>query len=215
MDALDYHLAHQYAERYSSPEDALLAEVAAYTAAHHPKAHMLSGHLQGAFLAMMSRLIRPRRVLDIGTFTGYSALCLATGLSNDGLLHTVELREEDAAVARGFFEKKDVKNIILHVGEALDIVGRLDETWDMVFVDADKVSYRRYFELVMPRLRPGGVIFVDNVLFYGQVLAEPVRGKNAKAIQEFNDFVRDYPGIERVLLPLRDGLFLIRKEEHS
>lgn len=211
-DDIDYLKAHEYAGRYTSPDDTLLEEVAAYTQATHPKAHMLSGHLQGRFLSMMSHLVRPRRILEIGTFTGYSALCLAEGLTDDGVLHTVELRPEDAATAQRFFEKKSKKNIQLHVGEALKIIGELEETWDLVFIDADKVSYTAYFNAVLPRLRPGGVIFVDNVLFHGQVLADEIRGKNAKAIQEFNDFVRDCPAVERVLLPIRDGLFLLRKK---
>jgi caffeoyl-CoA O-methyltransferase len=212
-DDIDFEKAHAYAERYSSPEPELLQEITHFTQTNHPKAHMLSGHLQGRFLAMMSKLMRPRRVLDIGTFTGYSALSLAEGLAEDGTLHTVELREQDAAVARSFFEKSSVKGIILHIGEAREIIGGLDETWDIVFIDADKVSYRVYFNLVLPKLRPGGVIFVDNVLFHGQVLADEIKGKNAKAIQEFNDFVRSCPDVERVLLPLRDGLFLLRKKD--
>ncbi|RYY83683.1 MAG: O-methyltransferase [Chitinophagaceae bacterium] len=210
-DDINYEKAHDYAERYTSPEDELLAEVAAYTVANHPHAHMLSGHLQGRFLAMMSKLIGPRRILEIGTFTGYSALCLAEGLIEGGELHTLELRADDAATAQRFFEKKSVKNIRIHVGEALKIIGDLDEIWDIVFIDADKVSYTAYFNAVLPKLRPGGVIFADNVLFHGQVLEEEIKGKNAKAIQEFNDFVRGCPEVERVLLPLRDGLFLLRK----
>ena len=212
-DDINYEKAHDYADRYTSPDDALLEEVAAYTEAHHPHAHMLSGHLQGRFLAMMSKLLRPRRILEIGTFTGYSALCLAEGLAEDGELHTVELRAGDAATAQRFFEKKAVKNIHLHIGEALNIIGGLDETWDLVFIDADKVSYTAYFNAVLPKMRPGGVIFADNVLFHGQVLADEIKGKNAKAIQEFNDFVRACPDVERVLLPIRDGLFLLRKKD--
>ncbi|GAA4337018.1 O-methyltransferase [Flaviaesturariibacter amylovorans] len=208
---IDYDKAHAYAERFSTPDDELLQEVIAYTAAHHPKAHMLSGHLQGRFLRMLSHMIRPRRVLELGTFTGYSALCLAEGLTHDGELHTVELRPDDAAVAQGFFKKKNVKGIISHIGEAFEIIGELRESWDLVFIDADKVNYTAYFKALLPQVRPGGFILADNTLFHGQVLTDDIRGKNAKAIQEFNDFVRDCPEVEQVLLPVRDGLTLIRK----
>lgn len=204
--------AQLYAENYTSPEDALLREVAQFTYDHHPKAHMLSGHLQGKLLEMVSCMIRPRRVLEIGTFTGYSALCLAKGLQEDGVLHTIEVRKEDADRAQGFFDRSQYsQKIILHVGEALSIIDELDETWDLVFIDADKAGYIDYFKTVLPKLRQNGFIFVDNVLFHGQVLSEPVKGKNAKAIQAFNDFVQQRTDVETVLLPVRDGILLIRK----
>lgn len=204
--------AQQYAERYTSPEDDLLREVAEFTYANHPHAHMLSGHLQGKFLEMMSCMIRPRRVLEIGTFTGYSALCLAKGLAEEGVLHTIELRKEDANRAQAYFNRSQYRQkIILHVGEALPIIDELDETWDLVFIDADKEGYIDYFKIVLPKLRSNGFIFVDNVLFHGQVLSEPVKGKNAKAIQAFNDFVQGRTDVETVLLPVRDGILLIRK----
>ena len=204
--------AQQYAEKYSSPEDDLLREVAEYTYAHHPKAHMLSGHLQGKFLEMVSCMIQPKRVLEIGTFTGYSALCLAKGLAEEGILHTIELRKEDAGRAKAYFDRSKLgQKIILHIGQALDIIDELDETWDLVFIDADKEGYIDYFNRVLPKLRQNGFIFVDNVLFHGQVLSEPVKGKNAKAIQAFNDYVQQRTDVEKVLLPLRDGILLIRK----
>jgi predicted O-methyltransferase YrrM len=131
--------AQQYAERYTSPEDDLLREVAEYTYTHHPKAHMLSGHLQGKFLEMVSCMIQPKRVLEIGTFTGYSALCLAKGLAEGGILHTIELRKEEGDRAQAYFSRsKYAQQIILHIGQALDIIDELDETWDLVFIDADK-----------------------------------------------------------------------------
>ena len=205
-------LAQQYAERYTSPEDDLLREVAEYTYANHPKAHMLSGHLQGKFLEMVSCMIRPKKVLEIGTFTGYSALCLAKGLPEDGRLHTIELRKEEADRAQAYFNRsKYAQQIILHIGQALDIIDELDETWDLVFIDADKEGYIDYFNRVLPKLRQNGFIFVDNVLFHGQVLSEPVKGKNAKAIQAFNDYVQQRTDVEKVLLPVRDGILLIRK----
>lgn len=205
-------LAQQYAEKYTTPDEALLQQVLTETEANHAHAHMLSGHLQGQLLQMISCMLQPRRILEIGTFTGYSALCLAKGLQKDGQLHTIELRKEDAASAQGYFDRSTYKqNIILHIGEALPIIGQLDETWDLVFIDADKVSYTHYFNRVLPKVRPGGFILADNVLFHGQVLEEEVKGKNALAIQAFNDVVLQSTEVEKVLLPLRDGLYLIRK----
>lgn len=202
----------QYAERYSSPEDALLQEVGAYTMAHHPKAHMLSGKVQGKFLEMISCMLQPRRILEVGTFTGYSALCLAKGLAIDGQLHTLELREADAATALDFFNRSLFKEkIFIHVGDAMDTIGELEETWDLVFIDADKTSYTAYLNAILPKVRPNGYIFVDNTLFHGQVLAPEIKGKNAKAIQAFNEQLQQINGIEYVLLPLRDGLTMIRK----
>src|SRR6476646_2892381 len=173
-------LVQQYAERYTTPDDALLQEVFQYTIARHAHAHMISGPLQDRFLEMIACMLCPQHILESGTFTGYSALCLAKGLVPRGQLHTIELRKEDAAVAQGFFDRSPFKeNIILHVGNALEVVGRLDEPWDLVFIDADKVSYTAYFNLVFPKVRKGGFILADNVLFHGEVLAENVKGKNA------------------------------------
>jgi predicted O-methyltransferase YrrM len=201
----------QYAEELSTPEDELLKEVNAYTQTH-VEAHMLSGHLQGKVLEMLSCMIRPKRILEIGTFTGYSALCLAKGLADDGQLHTIELREQEASKAKEFFAQSQYSSrIILHLGSALDIIPTLDETWDLVFIDADKPAYIQYFNLVLPKLRKNGFIFADNIFFHGQVLEEEVKGKNAKAIKEFNDYIQKRDDIEKVILTLRDGLFLIRK----
>jgi predicted O-methyltransferase YrrM len=206
-------LAEAYASQFTSPEDALLQEVVATTQAAHAHAHMLSGHVQGKFLEMISTLLQPRRILEIGTFTGYSALCLAKGLLKDGKIHTIECRDEDASVARGNFNRSiDASKIILHVGDALSVIPGLQETWDIVFIDADKVNYTRYYQLVLPLVRSGGVILADNVLFHGQVLQEPIAGKNAKAIQEFNEYVQQDAGVDKVLLTMRDGLLMIRKK---
>lgn len=204
--------AQAYAEAYTSPEDELLQEVAQYTYTHHAHAHMLSGHLQGKFLEMVSCMLQPRRILEIGTFTGYSALCLAKGLQADGQLHTVELREDDAAQAQSYFDRSIFREqIILHTGQALNIVGGLNEQWDLVFIDADKENYLAYFDLVFPFVRQNGIIIADNVLFHGQVLESPVKGKSANGIQAFNDSMLGRTDVEKVMLPLRDGLFLIRK----
>jgi predicted O-methyltransferase YrrM len=206
-------LAQAYAERYSTALSPLLQEIEAYTAANHPEAQMLSGPLQGKFLEMISWLVKPRRILEIGTFMGYSALCLAAGLTNDGRLHTIELREEDADRAAENFRRANWQDrIILHRGNALGIIPALDEVWDLVFIDADKVNYGEYYKLVLPRLKPGGLIIADNVLFHGQVLTDQVQGKSAKAIQAFNEQVAADVSVEKVMVTLRDGLFLIRKK---
>lgn len=205
-------LAEAYAEKYSSPESPLLREIADFTYAHHAHPHMLSGHLQGKFLELVSWMLRPRRVLEIGTFMGYSALCLAKGMPADGRLHTIELREEDADIAAANFGKAQADNIILHRGNALEIIPALEEAWDLVFIDADKTGYAEYYRMILPRLSPGGLILADNVLFHGQVLEEPVSGKSARAIQAFNELVGADASVEKVLLTIRDGLLCIRKK---
>jgi len=201
----------QYAEQFSSQEDALVKKINQYTQ-NHPESHMLSGHLQGKVLEMLSCMIRPRRILEIGTFTGYSAVCLAKGLTDDGQLHTIELREREAAKAKEFFDQSQYSSkIILHIGSALDIIPGLDEIWDLVFIDADKPAYIEYFNLVLPKLRKNGFIFADNVFFHGQVLEKEMKNKNAKGIQAFNEYIQKRTDIENVILTLRDGLCLIRK----
>jgi len=205
-------LAQQYSEKYTSAEDELLKEIAEFTYQHHPHSHMLSGHLQGKLLEMISCMIRPERVLEIGTFTGYSALCLAKGLAEGGKLHTIELREEDATRAKQYFDRSFFKEkIILHIGDALKIIGELDESWDLVFIDADKENYTNYFNRIFAQVKPGGFILADNVLFHGQVLEKEIKGKNAKAIQQFNDRVLERTDIEKLILPVRDGIYVIRK----
>ena len=205
-------LAELYAEQSTSPEDPLLQEIAEYTRTQHAESIMLSGKVQGKVLEMISCMIRPATVLEIGTFTGYSALCLAKGLQPGGRLHTIELREADATLARGYFDRSPLgTQIISHTGNALDILPGLAETWDLVFIDADKPAYIDYFNLVFPRLRKNGFILADNVLFHGQVLQEPVKGKSAKGIQAFNEFIRQRTDIEKTILTVRDGLYLIRK----
>ena len=205
-------LVEQYAEAFSSPEDDLLREINLFTAKNHSEYQMLSGHLQGKLLETVSHMIRPARILEIGTFTGYSALCLAKGLAKGGRLHTIELREKDAATAQGFFDQSSFRDqIILHTGNALNIVPGLGETWDLVFIDADKESYIEYFKLVLPNVRQNGFILADNIFFHGQVLADEVKGKNPQAIKRFNEFIRERNDIDKVILTLRDGLYLLRK----
>jgi len=205
--------AQEYSERFSSAEDGLLNQIATFTYAHHDDPHMLSGHVQGKFLEIISCLLQPKKILEIGTFVGYSALCLAKGLTNDGKLHTIELRKEDAAISMENFRKAKMHDkIILHNANALNILHTLQETWDLVFIDADKPNYINYYNLVLPKVRPGGLIIADNVLFHGEVLEQEMKGKNAIAIQAFNEMVNKDDSVEKVMLTVRDGLFLIRKK---
>jgi caffeoyl-CoA O-methyltransferase len=205
--------ALHYSERYTSAENELLNEISNYTFAHHPDPGMLSGHVQGRLLQSISAMIRPSRVLEIGTLTGYSAICLAEGLTEDGELHTLELRERDAVIARAFFDRSPFSSrIFVHTGEALTVMETLKASWDLVFIDADKINYVNYYEAVLPQVRKGGFILADNVLFHGEVLEDNIKGKNARAIQEFNDYVRNDQRVECVMLTVRDGLMLIRKK---
>ncbi|MEK7225839.1 MAG: O-methyltransferase, partial [Bacteroidota bacterium] len=172
-----------------------------YTYNKHDDPQMLSGHLQGKALEMISCMIRPKRILEIGTFTGYSALCLAKGLTDEGQLHTIELREEDVQLARSFFNRSVYADkIISHSGNAAEIIPKLDETWDLVFIDADKPAYIGYFNLVLPQVRKNGFILEDNIFFHGGVLEENVKGKNAKGIDAFNKFIKERTDIEKVIL---------------
>jgi caffeoyl-CoA O-methyltransferase len=207
------HNVEAYAELYTSPLDAVLDEIEQHTNANHPHANMLSGHVQGKVLETISSMVRPQRVLEIGTFTGFSALCLLKGMPPEAVLHTLELREEDAATAKGYFEKAGAgERIVQHTGDALDIIPGIKETWDLVFIDADKVNYINYYELTLPLLRTGGWIVADNVLFHGQVLEEPVTGKNAKAMDAFNKHVAKDERVQQVMLTVRDGLLIIQKK---
>ena len=151
--------------------------------------------------------------MEVGTFTGYSALCLAKGLSADGELHTLEIRKEDAETSRQYFSKSlYAKQIILHEGDALDMIPQLNEKWDLVFIDADKVNYINYYELTLPSVKKSGIILADNVLFHGEVLEENISGKNAKAIHSFNEHIAKDDRIQRVMLTVRDGLMVIQKK---
>ncbi len=204
--------AEEYVAGFSSKEDDLLAEIAQYTEQSHPLSTMLSGHVQGKILEMLSCLINPRYILEIGTFMGYSALCLAKGLQPDGELHTIELRDDDANTAQRFFSKSlNNKKIFLHRGDAHKIIPQLKNEWDIVFIDANKVSYMDYYELTLPSLKKNGLIIADNILFHGEVLNTNITNKSAIAIHQFNQHVANDARVQQVLLTVRDGLSLIRK----
>ncbi len=206
-------LTENYIEHFSSVHDAFLQQILDDTYADHPHAHMVSGAVQGKFLQMISRMIKPLKILEIGTFTGFSALCLAEGLQTNGEIHSIELRKEDAVTAQENFNKSCYKkNIKLHVGDAKKIIPTLKHEWDIVFIDADKTSYIEYYELTLQYLKKNGFILADNVLFHGQVLGEIIIGKNAKAINSFNQHVAVDFRTEQVILSIRDGISLIRKK---
>ncbi len=205
--------AEQYAAGFTAPDDNLLQEVEAFTRAQHPQAHMLSGRVQGQFLQLVSRLMQPRRILEVGTFTGYSALCLAAGMQADGKLYTLELREEDAATARAYIQRSPhAGQMEVLTGDARQLIPKLTENWDLVFIDADKTGYIEYYELILPSVRENGLVIADNLLFHGQVLGHEIKGKNAQAIHAFNTHVRNDPRVQAVMLTVRDGLGLLRKK---
>lgn len=200
-----------YAGLHSTPENALLEEVLSHTLEYHPEAHMISGHLQGRLLSMISRMVRPKRILEIGTFTGYSALCLVEGLTEDGILYTLEKREKDATLAQSFFNRSPLGiKIRLKMGDAMEILSNLQEDWDLVFLDADKTGYITYYEHLVGIMKPGSWIIADNTFFHGSVLEADPKGKNAKAINSFNRHVAEDERTEKVMLTVRDGLTLIR-----
>ncbi|MEO6220095.1 MAG: O-methyltransferase [Ginsengibacter sp.] len=213
MSELISSKVENYAAGFTSSTDELLKEIEAFTMQNHPQSIMLSGPVQGKLLEIISCMTRPKKILEIGTFMGYSALCLAKGLVPGGELHTLELNEEDATIAQNYFTKSSHANqIILHRGNALKIIPELNETWDLVFIDADKVNYINYYELTLPRVKKGGVILADNVLFHGEVLEENITGKNAIAIHAFNEYISDDERVQQVMVTVRDGLMIILKK---
>jgi caffeoyl-CoA O-methyltransferase len=204
---------NEYSENFTSPESPVLAALNRETNIKRGDAVMLSGHLQGAFLQLLSRLIRPKNLLEIGTYTGYSAICLAEGLQDGGLLHTIEINEELEDISSRAFEKAGVKDkIVQHIGKAADIIPSLKETFDLVFIDADKIGYCDYYDLVFDKVSLGGYIVADNVLYEGEVAQpEAQQSKNAKAMHQYNLKVKGDNRVIHILLPLRDGLMIVQK----
>ncbi|SFC30538.1 O-methyltransferase [Spirosoma endophyticum] len=212
MDFLPQNIT-TYAEAYTSPESTLLHQLNRNTRARVMAPRMLSGHMQGRLLSMISCMIRPRRILEIGTYTGYSALCLAEGLTDDGQLITIDHNEELEDFARSYWRQSPFENKInFQIGLAADILPALNETFDLVFIDADKRNNSLYFDLIFDKLRPGGFILADNVLWSGKV-AEPLNpsDQDTAAVLAFNQKIQDDVRVENVLLPVRDGIMVIRK----
>ncbi|MGA0559628.1 O-methyltransferase [Larkinella sp. VNQ87] len=210
-----------YSEAHTSPESELLRQLNRNTQARMLYPRMLSGHIQGRLLAMYSKMLRPRRILEIGTFTGYSALCLAEGLADDGTLITLEKDDELEAFARSYWNQSPVGHRIdLRLGKAADLIPTLDGPFDLVFIDADKENYSLYYDLVFDKVRTGGIILADNVLWSGKVArpvgqgrtaAERRADKDTQAVIDFNRKVSEDPRVEQLLLPVRDGLMMIYK----
>ena len=206
-------LANHYTEAYSNATPSYLKSLYEETLATHEHGHLQSSWTQGGFLSFISKILAPTHILEIGSFTGFSALCLAEGLTDKGELHTIELREEDAQKSKAAFNNATkAKQIHMHVGDAKEIIPTLYKKWDLIFIDADKTSYIEYYNMVLPLLNDKGIMIVDNVLFHGEVLEDAVKGKSAKAIQAFNEYVLLDQKTEQVMLTIRDGLTLIRKK---
>ncbi len=204
----DYCLAH------SSKEDALLQHITRQTYLRMLYPRMLSGHLQGRLLSYFSRLIQPKRILEIGTFTAYATLCLAEGLAENGIIHTLEINPEfEAFITENINASKYSNSIQLHIGSALDIIPSFDDIFDIVFIDADKAQYPDYFRLIIDKVRIGGLIIADNVLWGGKVLGD-ISDKDSEtlAMKEFNEMISQDSRLDKLMLPLRDGLTLMIKK---
>lgn len=212
MDLFSNSLA-AYLEQTCDQESELLKRISRETYLKETMPHMLSGHYQGRLLSFLSKLINPLRILEIGTFTGYATLCLAEGLRHDGRIHTIEINEELQPRLLAYFEEAaSSEKIVLHIGEALKIIPTLNETFDLVFIDADKKNNHNYFEMVLDKVRPGGLILIDNVLWKGKVLEESPDNQT-QSIIELNKQIASDPRIEKIILPIRDGLYMIRKRD--
>ena len=201
-----------YAAQHTEDEPLLLQELNKRTHLNVLQPRMISGHFQGRFLSLLSKMVQPRTILEIGTYTGYATLCLAEGLHPEGVLHTIDIKEELTDLQREFFDRSGYGNqIVQHLGKAADIIPSLNTTFDLVFIDADKQNYAHYFDLVIEKMNRGGIILSDNVLWSGKVVEEVKHNdKHTQALMTYNQKIKDDPRVETVLLPIRDGITLSR-----
>ena len=213
MEFIDKHLS-DYCEINTTPESEVLAKLNRETHLKVVSPRMLSGHLQGRFLSFITKLQQPKLIIEIGTYTGYSALCLAEGLAENGKLISIDVNEETSAFAKSFIQKTDYANKIeLVLADAKDYIPTINEAIDLVFIDADKKNYLNYYHLVIDKLSKGGLIIADNVLWSGKItMPESVMDKETLALHQFNQFVQKDERVENILLPVRDGLMVIRKK---
>lgn len=204
----------KYIIRHTSPENGLLSELNRETHLKKLNPRMLSGEYQGKFLEFISRMIKPEEILEIGTFTGYSTICLARGLAQEGHIRTIEINDEVTGFAAGFFRRTGMaEKIVQYNGNALDIIGQLDYLFDLVFIDGEKREYPDYYRLVLPKLKKGGFLIADNVLWNGKVLDDTeLSDPSTSGVARFNKMVSGDPSMETLMLPVRDGLFLARKK---
>lgn len=211
MDFIDNSI-NQYSEAHSTPESEILKNLNRETQANVLLPRMLSGHLQGRVLSMISRMIRPDSILEIGTYTGYSALCLAEGLSETGIIHTIDINDELTPLVKKYVKLSNIEarfNIL--TGNALDIIPKLDGPFDLVFIDADKINYSNYFDLVINKVRKGGFLIADNVLWSGKIMMPTEKmDKDTLALHYFNEKITNDKRLEKVLLPIRDGLLVMQ-----
>ena len=201
-----------YAAQHTEDEPLLLQELNKRTHLNVLQPRMISGHFQGRFLSLLSKMVQPHTILEIGTYTGYATLCLAEGLHPEGVLHTIDIKEELTDLQREFFDRSGYgSQIVQHLGKAADIIPALDTTFDLVFIDADKQNYAHYFDLVIEKMNRGGLILSDNVLWSGKVVEEVKHNdKHTQALMAYNQKIKDDPRVETVLLPIRDGITLSR-----
>jgi predicted O-methyltransferase YrrM len=212
MELLSEELTH-YLENSCEPENELLKHINRETHLKVSMPRMLSGHYQGRLLSMISKMINPERILEIGTFTGYATLCLAEGLREKGRIYTIDINVELEDMVRSNFKRSDLDSKIMYqIGDAKEIIPTLNETFDLVFIDADKKNNATYYDMIIDKVRSGGLILVDNVLWSGKVLDEGVSDQKTSFISKFNEMVSSDKRVEKLILPVRDGLFLIRKK---
>ena len=213
MDFLDEKI-EEYVNQHSSPEPELLARLNRETHLKILQPRMLSGHLQGRVLSMLMKMIRPQRILEIGTYTGYSALCMAEGLAQAGELHSIDINEELTDFVQKYVNEAGHQDRIkLHVGNALEIIPLLKEDWDVVFIDADKNNYINYYNLLIDKLKSGSYIIADNVLWSGKVIEDyNQQDEDTKTLIDFNKMIQEDERVENVLFPIRDGLMVLRKK---
>ena len=213
MEFIDEKLS-QYAEKHTTPENNLLLNVNRNTHAQVLAPRMLSGHLQGRLLSLFSKMIKPRTILEIGTYTGYAALCLAEGLTKDGILHTIEINEElENRILQNWSQSIYEKQMQLHIGNALEIIPALNTPFDLVFIDADKENYSAYYNLLIDQMPSGGIMMADNVLWSGKVIdpEQLAEDSDTRELDKFNTLVQNDSRVENILIPIRDGIMVARK----